>query len=119
MINIKSAIKIEKARYILVYYYNDVLLEEDEIKRKINSIVTRIYGLNGSISMGIYISWVHNSYPIVLIRISHKYINNFYACFLFLREINLIPIKLFGSIKKGINYANSINWDEINDDLRY
>ena len=114
---------MERARYVLLYYHashkDSNILPEREIKRLINLTITKIYGIDGSSSMGIYISWVSEAEPMFIARLSHEFVYKFFNCLLFLRELTIIPLKSFGSIKKAKIYLEGKKWNEIFDKLNY
>lgn len=117
------SIKMERARYMVIYSYYERKFSVDELRKILNSNIGRIYGIEGSLDLGLYISWTHDIHPVYVIRLAHLYTNKFYNCLMFIREfntkkVNFIPIKTFGSIKQAKEFIADYNWDELRTNLQ-
>ena len=109
-----SSSKLERQRYILVQYFYERILKEDELRRIFTSQLNRIFGLKGSLDMGIFLSWIHSEKPLAILRSSHTDVNKFFCLTFFISEFNdklltIVPLKTSGSIKNIKNFALTQN----------
>lgn len=109
---------MERQRYILVYYSFERLLKEEEIRRIFTNQLNRLYGIKGGLDMGIFLSWMHPEKPFFIMRSSHTNMKKFFCVTFFIsdfngKNLNFIPLKTAGSIKKIKNYALSQNWENL------
>jgi len=97
---------MERGRYITIYYKYYRLLSLEELKRLFSKMGNYLYGIQGSLDLGLYISWLHESEPIAILRCSHSSIDKIFNILYFIsyledRLINLIPIDVSGTIKNS------------------
>ena len=115
-----SASKMERTRYLLVHYQFDRLLTDEEVRKVFTSQLNRLYGIKGSLEMGLFLSWVHPNKPLAILRSSHTNVTKLYCLTFFITDLNskpltFIPIKTAGSIKKIKTLALSPNWKDLRD----
>ena len=71
-----SASKMERGRYLLVYYLYDRHLQEDELRKIFSYQLNRLFGLKGSLEMGLFVTWIHPTQPMDIFRSSHTNVLN-------------------------------------------
>jgi RNase P/RNase MRP subunit POP5 len=101
-----TKLRMEINRYITVCYIYHRSLSEKEIWFIFSNTINQLFGLQGSLEMGLYLSWVNPSpeEPMAIFRCSHNKLQNFMAATYWIREfreypIVFIPIKTHGTIK--------------------
>ena len=113
-----SSSKLERTRYILLYYEYERPLREDELRKTFSNHLNRLYGIKGSLEMGLFLSWTHEHEPLAILRSSHDNIAKLLCVTFFITELNeknltIIPLKTGGSIKKMKSLALSTNWKDL------
>lgn len=113
-----SASKMERTRYLLVFYIYDRQLKKEELRRIFSNQLNRLYGLKGGLEMGLFLSWVNPDEPIIILRASHRNIKKLFNVTFFITDYNdkilsTIPIKTAGSIKTIKNFALTQNWKDL------
>lgn len=113
-----SASKMERGRYTVIYYHYERVLREDELRRVFTYSLNRVYGIKGSLQMGLFLAWVHPTEKIAIIRTSHTTVNDllcstFFITDFFDKSLSIIPLKTTGSIKKAKTIANTNSWHDL------
>ncbi len=109
-----SASKMERTRYLVIRYFYERILQEDEIRKIFSYQLNRLFGFKGSLEMGLYVAWVHPLEPKVILRTSHNNFLNLLCTTFFTTDfldkpLLIVPIKSTGSIKNAKNIANLAN----------
>lgn len=115
-----SASKLERARYVLVYYFYEGILKEEELKKIFMNQLNRLFGVRGSLEMGLFISWIHPTEPMVILRTSHKSIFDLLCTSFFIthnnsKKLSILPLRTGGSIKKMQELAQSAKWETLKE----
>ena len=112
-----SASKMERTRYILVYYHYERVLREDELRRIFTYSLNRLFGIKGSLDMGLFLAWVHPTEQLAILRSSHTNVfdllcSTFFISDFFDKPLSILPLKTTGSIKSAKNLAETHPWNE-------
>ena len=112
-----STSKMERTRYVIVYYHYERMLREDELRKIFTYQLNRLFGIKGSLDMGLFLAWVHPSDTLVILRSSHNNVVKLLCSTFFIsdfmdKSLSIIPLKITGSIKNAKSIALSKNWSE-------
>jgi RNase P/RNase MRP subunit POP5 len=118
-----SSSKMERTRYILVFYQYERILTEDELRKIISFQLNRLFGIKGSLEMGFFLAWIHQTETIAILRTSHSNLLKLLNVTFFITEFNnyplsIIPIKTSGSIKSLKDVSITFNWLELKTWIR-
>lgn len=114
--------RLERGRYVLLAYDYERNLQEDELRKIFTIQLNRLFGIKGSLQMGIFLSWVHSSKPLLIFRASHKKVLDFFCICFFItnfenKDLSIIPLKTSGSIKNLQDEASKTNWNNFKEQM--
>ena len=115
---------MEINRYISIICIYDRTLGEKEIWFIFSDMLNQLFGLKGSLDMGLFLSWVHpSSQPIVIFRCSNDHINKFMTIIYWIRSyqgkaITFVPWKIHGTIKAAKDALAIIDFNKILSELQ-
>lgn len=108
----------ERPRYIATYYLYHRRLEQKELWRVLTDTLSRLYGLQGSLDMGLFLPWLDDNQPVAVFRTSHKCLDQFFTITYFVTEYTgkplvLVPWKTSGTLEKVKREVNKQDWSAL------
>ena len=121
---INSKQRMEINRYISLICIYHRALGEKEIWFIFSDMLNHLFGIKGSLEMGLFLSWAHpSSQPIAIFRCNNKHINKFMTLTYWIRfyqgkHITFIPWKISGTIKSAKDKLANADMKKIVSELQ-